>query len=82
MAELLDALQQHDDPPAGLLEPLSERERAVLRLLPTLLSYPEIGSELFVAANTVKTHVKSIYRKLDVGSRREAVARARTLRLI
>jgi LuxR family maltose regulon positive regulatory protein len=82
VAELLDALQQDDDPPAGLLEPLSERERAVLRLLPTLLSYPEIGGELFVAANTVKTHVKSIYRKLDVGSRREAVARARTLRLI
>jgi LuxR family transcriptional regulator, maltose regulon positive regulatory protein len=81
-AELLDALQQRDEPPAGLLEPLSERERAVLRLLPTLLSYPEIGAELFVAANTVKTHVKSIYRKLDVGSRREAVARARALRLI
>ena len=81
-AELLDALQQRDEPPAGLLEPLSERERAVLRLLPTLLSYPEIGAELFVAANTVKTHVKSIYRKLDVGSRREAVTRARALRLI
>jgi len=54
----------------------------LLRLLPTLLSYPEIGAELFVAANTVKTHVKSIYRKLDVGSRRAAVARARALRLI
>ena len=82
VAELLDTLQQRDDPPAGLPEPLSDRERAVLRLLPTLLSYPEIGGELFVAANTVKTHVKSIYRKLDVGSRRDAVARARALRLI
>jgi LuxR family maltose regulon positive regulatory protein len=82
IAELLDALEERDDPRSGLLEPLSERERAVLRLLPTLLSYPEIGSELFVAANTVKTHVKSIFRKLDVANRRDAVARARALRLI
>ena len=82
VAELLEALQQREHAPAGPVEPLSERERAVLRLLPTLLSYQEIGGELFVAANTVKTHVKSIYRKLDVGSRRDAVARARALRLI
>jgi LuxR family maltose regulon positive regulatory protein len=82
VAELLDALQAREPPPAGPLEPLSERERAVLRLLPTLLSYREIGGELFVATNTVKTHVKSIYRKLDVASRRDAVARARALRLI
>jgi LuxR family transcriptional regulator, maltose regulon positive regulatory protein len=82
VAELLEALQQREHAPPGPVEPLSERERAVLRLLPTLLSYQEIGGELFVAANTVKTHVKSIYRKLDVGSRRDAVARARALRLI
>jgi LuxR family transcriptional regulator, maltose regulon positive regulatory protein len=82
VVELLDALQRPHDPPVGLLEPLSDRERSVLRLLPTQLSYPEIGGELFVAANTVKTHVKSIYRKLDVASRREAVARARALRLL
>jgi LuxR family maltose regulon positive regulatory protein len=82
IAELLDALAREGGAPPGLLEPLSERERAVLRLLPTLLSYPEIAGELFVSLNTVKTHVKSIYRKLDVTSRRDAVTRARELRLI
>ena len=82
VAELLDALAQDGGTSAGLREPLSERERAVLRLLPTLLSYPEIAGELFVSVNTVKTHVKTVYRKLDVTSRRDAVARARELRLI
>jgi LuxR family maltose regulon positive regulatory protein len=82
VAELIDALERVSAPPPGLLEPLSERERDVLRLLPTLLPNTEIASELFVSVNTVKTHVKSIYRKLEVSSRREAVARARGLRLI
>jgi LuxR family maltose regulon positive regulatory protein len=67
---------------ALLLEPLSERELAVLRYLPTPLSKAEIASEMFVTVNTVKTHVKSIYRKLDVGNRLEAVKRARALALI
>jgi LuxR family maltose regulon positive regulatory protein len=82
VAELLDALECASAPPAGLLEPLSERERDVLRLLPTLLPNTEIAGELFVSINTVKTHVKSIYRKLEVSSRPEAIARARELRLI
>ncbi len=82
VAELLDALAQGGEAPPGLLEPLSERERAVLRLLPALLSNPEIAGELFVSVNTVKTHIKTIYRKLDVTSRRDAVVRARELRLI
>jgi LuxR family maltose regulon positive regulatory protein len=82
VAELLDALAQGGEAPPGLLEPLSERERAVLRLLPALLSNPEIAAELFVSVNTVKTHIKTIYRKLDVTSRRDAVIRARELRLI
>lgn len=56
---------------------ISEREYAVLRLLPSELSQREIGNALFVSHNTVKTHVKSIFRKLDASSREEAVARAR-----
>ena len=65
-----------------LLEPLSEREQAILRYLPTALSNREIAAELFVTTNTVKTHLRSIYRKLDVARRREAVERARDLRLL
>src|SRR3954452_4845242 len=56
---------------------LSERELAVLRLLPSDLSLREIGNELYVSLNTIKTHVRNIYAKLRVGSREEAVARAR-----
>jgi LuxR family maltose regulon positive regulatory protein len=61
---------------------LSERELAVLRLLPTRLSQREIGASLYVSVNTVKTHTKSIFRKLDVSTRAEAVARARELGLV
>jgi LuxR family maltose regulon positive regulatory protein len=68
--------------PYELLEPLSDREQVVLRYLPTLMSNPEIAGELFVSVNTVKTHLKSIYRKLGVSHRRDAVRRARELRLI
>jgi LuxR family maltose regulon positive regulatory protein len=83
LAELLDALPApSEDAAAGPAEPLSERERAVLRLMPTILANSEIAGELFVSVNTVKTHVRSIYRKLDVGSRREAVARARQVGLL
>ncbi len=67
---------------APLHEPLSDRELTVLRYLPTLLSSSEIAGELFVTVNTVKSHLKSIYRKLEVSSRREAVARARDLGLV
>ncbi len=63
-------------------EDLSERELAVLRLLATDLTQREIGQELYVSLNTVKTHVKSIFRKLDVASRPDAVSRARELRLL
>jgi LuxR family maltose regulon positive regulatory protein len=56
---------------------LTERERAVLDLLPTLLSLEEIAETLTVSVNTVKTHVRAIYDKFGVTSRRDAVAAAR-----
>lgn len=68
--------------PADLVEALTERETAVLRFLPTKLSQREIGSELFVSANTVKTHCAAVYRKLGVGDRKAAVQRARDLGLL
>jgi ATP/maltotriose-dependent transcriptional regulator MalT len=61
---------------------LSSRELEVLRLLPSELSFREIGSALYVSHNTVKTHVQRIYRKLGADTRAEAVARARELRLL
>ena len=60
----------------------SEREIAVLRLLAGTLSQREIAGLLFISFNTVKTHTRSIFQKLGVGTRAEAVARARELRLI
>jgi LuxR family maltose regulon positive regulatory protein len=68
--------------PTPYEEDLSDRELAVLRLLPTDLTQREIGEALYVSFNTVKTHVKSIFRKLDVATRPDAVARARELRLL
>jgi LuxR family maltose regulon positive regulatory protein len=65
-----------------LRDELSDRELAVLRLLPTALSQREIGGELFVSLNTVKTHLRNIYRKLGVDGRDEAVERARALGLL
>jgi LuxR family transcriptional regulator, maltose regulon positive regulatory protein len=63
-------------------EPLSESERRVLRYLPTNLSAPEIADELYVAASTVKTHIKHIYAKLGAHGRAEAVERARAAGLL
>jgi LuxR family transcriptional regulator, maltose regulon positive regulatory protein len=64
-----------------LLEPLSPRERKVLRLLVAGLSNPEIANELVVSLNTIKTQVQSLYRKLQVSSRQEAIAAAKRLYL-
>ena len=55
---------------------LSERELAVLALLPSLLNAREIAAEFTVSVNTVKSHIRSIYAKLGVSSRREAVLQA------
>jgi LuxR family maltose regulon positive regulatory protein len=64
------------------IEPLSQKELRVLRLLVAGMSNAEIASELVVSNNTVKTHVKSIYRKLNVKSRDEAREVAHELRLL
>jgi LuxR family maltose regulon positive regulatory protein len=69
-------------PAAGLVEPLSEREMAVLHYLPSTLSLPEIARELYVSPNTVKTQCSAIYRKLGVTGRRAAVQAARERRLL
>jgi LuxR family maltose regulon positive regulatory protein len=63
-------------------ESLTTAELRVLRLLPTYLSFREMGSRLFVSPNTVKTQAQAIYRKLDASSRAQAVARARELGLL
>lgn len=64
-----------------LIQPLSERETDVLRLLRTDLSGPEIARELVVSLNTMRTHTKNIFSKLGVSNRRAAVRRAEELNL-
>ncbi|HEV7753081.1 MAG TPA: LuxR C-terminal-related transcriptional regulator [Baekduia sp.] len=64
-------------PPGSPRDVLSPSELAVLRLLPTGLSQREIGAELYLSVNTVKTHCRNIYTKIHAGSREQAVARAR-----
>jgi DNA-binding CsgD family transcriptional regulator len=67
---------------APLSEALSPAETRVLRYLPTLLSLREIGDELYLSVNTIKVHVRHIYAKLEVHSRRRAAERARALGLL
>ena len=75
----LTAQDQSSSPPT---EELSPGELKVLRYLPTNLSRPEIAGELSVSVNTVSTHLRSIYAKLQVRDRSSAVQRARELRLL
>ncbi len=89
---LFPSAQLHDRPPApsGLspeatvlvVEPLTEREREVLRHVAGMLNTAEIASEMYISINTVKAHLKSSYRKLAATHRGEAVRRARQLELI
>jgi len=68
--------------PVSLAEPLTEREREVLRLLLAGASNREIARRLVVSVNTVKRHVYNLCGKLGVQSRTQAIARARTLHLL
>jgi LuxR family maltose regulon positive regulatory protein len=74
---LLEAVER-----TRLAEPLTPAERRVLELLPTHLTDAQMAEQLFVSRNTVKTHLKSLYRKLEVSSRADAVGRARELALL
>jgi LuxR family transcriptional regulator, maltose regulon positive regulatory protein len=87
IAEIFDQPAAEDlfSPVSGstaLPEPVTESELRVLRYLPTDLSTREIAGELYLSVHTIKTHVKHLYAKLDVHSRREAVKRARALGLL
>jgi LuxR family maltose regulon positive regulatory protein len=77
-----EALGSRPRRPVQMAAPLTERELAVLRLLPTRLSTREIGRELSVSVNTIRSQVQAIYRKLQVNSRAEAVTNARQLGLL
>jgi LuxR family maltose regulon positive regulatory protein len=71
-----------DAPSSVLIEPLTKRERQVLRLMAAGLSSPEIAKELVIAVSTARTHIKNIYGKLSAHGRYEAVERAKQLRLL
>jgi LuxR family maltose regulon positive regulatory protein len=79
---VLDGTPPAAGPAGQLAAELSPGELRVLRFLPTNLSRPEIASQLSVSVNTVSTHVRSIYAKLQVGDRSAAVDRARELQLL
>jgi LuxR family maltose regulon positive regulatory protein len=89
--KLLAALEEEtDDRPRGikptsspaLVEPLSKRELEVLRLLTTHLPSTEIAKELVISTNTVRSHIKRVYSKLNVHNRRDAIRRAEELELL
>jgi LuxR family transcriptional regulator, maltose regulon positive regulatory protein len=84
---LLDAARHRTAPPGDFvsqptIEPLSDRELTALRYLASRLTYREIASELYISVNTLKSHVKAIYRKLGASTREEAVQTARQIGLL
>ncbi|HSK57761.1 MAG TPA: LuxR C-terminal-related transcriptional regulator, partial [Actinomycetospora sp.] len=82
--DLIGRMSGADPGAAGrqVVEPLTERERTMLRYLASALSNAEIAAELYVSVSTVKTHQRSVYRKLGATGRRDAVRRARALALL
>jgi LuxR family maltose regulon positive regulatory protein len=80
-ATTMDALGERSRP-VHLAVPLTVREIELLRDLPSLLTTDEIAVQHMVSVNTVKTHLRSLYRKLEAPNRREAVAAARRLGLL
>jgi LuxR family maltose regulon positive regulatory protein len=86
ISTILDTLAGRDatqrGPVAPLRDDLSDAELRVVRFLPSNLTASEIASELMVSTNTVRTHMRHIYAKLDAHTRSEAVARARELGLV
>ena len=87
LTDILDVMRGSSISPGGEsslaeIEQLSPSELRVLRYLPTNLSRPEIASELSVSVNTVNTHIRNIYAKLQAQDRSSAVQRAREMRLL
>jgi LuxR family maltose regulon positive regulatory protein len=84
VATLLAALEEETKKrgTAELIEPLTDREVEVLRLLTTPLSTQEIAQELYISVHTARSHIKSIYRKLDVHKRMKAIQRAKEMELL
>jgi LuxR family maltose regulon positive regulatory protein len=80
--ELLAYLRRQPVYRAELPDPLSVRELEILQYLPTPLDQHELCSALFISRNTLKTHLRSTYRKLGVQTRREAVLRAERLGIL
>jgi LuxR family maltose regulon positive regulatory protein len=81
-AKNVTVMQEKTSPAQNLVEPLSQRELEVLHIIALGKTNQEIASQLIVSPGTVKAHTASIYRKLDVANRTEAVARARQLGII
>jgi LuxR family maltose regulon positive regulatory protein len=82
LADDTEALMRTVPAQGGTATALTAAEMRVLQFMPTHLTYPRVGEHLFLSANTVKTHALSIYRKLGVTSRDQAVVEARSLGLL